>query len=597
MTAAPPATQPALALDRRVIMAFFRLSRGFWQGATQRRAWLITTGLGLFLSLSIGATLALNHWNRWFFDALAAKDTATLGNAVLALGLIIATMAGVGVGIVRCRETLQARWREWVSRALVERWLSNDRFYHLELTRTSPANPEYRISDDTRWATELLVDCAIGLFLAVVGATAFIGILWSVGGSLTVTAGGYSFVIPAYMVLAALAYGIIASSLMLRVGRPLLGSVVAKNEAEGHFRFALMRVRDNAESIALARGAEGEKRIAGGLYDTLVGRWLAIVRQHGNLTWITDSSGPFVPIFPLLVATPKYLSGELTIGEVIQLAAAFVQVQVAISWIVDNYNKIADWYASARRIIELTDACDAIHERLLQSAAAARLDLAGSLDGAIRLSNVTVLDPAGRELVAGVDLDVRAGQRLMVSAPSGAGKSSLVRAMAGLWPWGRGRVAMPVERSLLIVPQRPFLSATSLRAALYYPHKRVAVSDEELVAALDLCGLGAIAPRLDEETRWDHELSNGELQRLWLARVLVQQPDIVVLDEALGALDDQNRRDLMRMLGEQLPGATIVSFSQRANPAEAGVQQANLPTPGGEASPDAAAALRVTVPA
>ncbi len=597
MTVDTAPAAPNLALDRRVIGAYFRLSRGFWQGATARRAWTITLGLGLFLASSIGATLALNHWNRWFFDALAAKDAATIGKAVLVLGLIIGCMAGVGVGIVRCRETLQARWREWVSRTLVNRWLGNDRFYHLELTRTAPANPEYRISDDTRWATELLVDCAIGLFLAVIGAAAFIGILWSVGGSLTVTAGGFNFVVPAYMVLAALGYGTIASVLMLRIGRPLLGSVVAKNEAEGHFRFALMRVRDNAESIALSRGADGEKRIVDGLYDTLVGRWLAIVRQHGNLTWITNSSGPFVPIFPLLVATPKYLSGELTIGEVIQLAAAFVQVQVAISWIVDNYNRIADWYASARRIVELTDACEAIDSRMRQTDAVDRLAIIDSTDGAIRLSDVTVLEPSGRALVRHIDLTARPGQRLMVSAQSGAGKSSLVRAIAGLWPWGRGRIALPAGRSMLIVPQRPYLSATSLREALYYPHERMAVPEGQLIAALDLCGLSALVPRLDENVRWEHQLSNGEMQRLAFARVIVQRPDIVILDEALGALDDPSRRELMRVLGDQLPEATIISLSQRASVAEDGTTHATLPEAGGDARSEAAASPRVTEPA
>ncbi len=571
---------PALALDRRVILAFFKLSSGFWQGATAKRAWAITLGLALFLGLSIGVTLALNHWNRWFFDALAAKDAPTLGRAVLVLGLIVGSMAGIGVGIVRCRETLQVRWREWVTRTLVERWLGQDRFYHLGLTRTDPANPEYRISDDTRWATELLVDCAIGLFLAVIGATAFIGILWSVGGSLSVAVGGFNFVIPAYMVLAALLYGTLASSLMLRIGRPLVGSVVAKNEAEGHFRFALMRVRDNAESIALSRGTPGEQRIANSLYDTLVGRWLAIVRQHGNLTWITNASGPFVPIFPLIVATPKYLSGQLTIGEVIQLAAAFVQVQVAISWIVDNYNKIADWYASARRIIELTDACEAIDARMRQQVGSDRLQMTDSPDGSLRIEGVTILDPAGRTIVQNAGFTALPGQRLMVSAPSGTGKSSLVRAVAGLWPWGRGRIALPQGRTMLIVPQKPYLSAITLRQALYYPNEHLAVADDQLHQALQLSGLGALTARLDEVARWDHQLSNGELQRLGVARVLVQCPDIIILDEALGALDDISRGDLMRVLGERMPLATIISFSQRESVAEADTMHVTLPTPG-----------------
>lgn len=567
MTVASPAPPdpPTLELDRRVIAAFARLSGGFWQGESATRAWTITLALVAFLSVSIAATLALNLWNKWFFDALAAKDGATLGRAVLVLGLIIAAMAAVGVGIVRSRETLQVRWREWVTRQLIERWLDRQRFYHLGLTRTEPANPEYRIADDTRWATELLVDCGIGFFLAIIGAATFFSILWSVGGTLRTSLAGVPVVIPAYMVLAALAYGIIASGLMLRVGKPLLGSVVAKNEAEGHFRFALMRIRENAESIALAGGANSEKSIAGGLYTTLVARWLGIVRQHGNLTWITNASGPLVPIFPLLIATPKYLSGELTLGEVTQLAGAFVQVQVAISWIVDNYNRIADWYASARRLIELTDAAEAIDVRIAAVAAdaAPHLVMSAGADRALRLSALTVRDADGRMLVGPIDLSVKPGEHLTVSAPSGGGKTSLARAIGGLWPWGSGTIERPEAGTLLIIPQRPYVPTTTLRRALGMPTGQGANEESRHAAALHRVGLSALIPRLDETVRWDHALSNGDLQRLGIARVLIERPDLVILDEATSALDEAGRADLLRAIAEISPRTAVVSLTQQ----------------------------------
>jgi vitamin B12/bleomycin/antimicrobial peptide transport system ATP-binding/permease protein len=580
MTVASPAQPdaPALALDRRVILAFARLSTGFWRGESAPRAWTITLALVAFLTLSIGATLALNLWNKWFFDALAAKDGATLTKAVLALGLIIGAMAAVGVGIVRSRETLQVRWREWVTRQLIDRWIDRQRFYHLGLTRTEPANPEYRIADDTRWATEIMVDCGIGFFLAIIGAATFISILWSVGGSLKTSFGGIPIIIPAYMVLAALLYGIVASALMLRIGKPLLGSVVAKNEAEGHFRFALMRVRDNAESIALSQGAPDEKRIAGSLYDTLVARWLGIVRQHGNLTWITNASGPLVPIFPLLIATPKYLSGELTLGEVTQLAGAFVQVQMAISWIVDNYNRIADWYASARRIVELTDAADAIDTTVaaVPAGSAPRLAVAAGTDRALVLRGVSVNDAASRRLVGPVDLSVKAGQHVVVSAPSGGGKTSLVRAISGLWPWGSGVIERPPGAVLMVIPQRPYVPTTSLRRALTYPTGLSSVGDVTMINALHRVGLGDLSTRLDETVRWDHALSNGQLQRLGIARVLVQRPDLVILDEALGALDDAGRSDLLTAISDTLPRTAVVSLTQ-LHPAERGITHYALP--------------------
>src|SRR5262247_3320306 len=351
---------PGFKLDPRVVGAFGRFAGGFWRGGTAARAWALTLGLALFLILSTAATVALNQWNRWFFDSLESRDVEGLTHAVFVFGLIIVAMAAVGVGIVLTRETLQVDWRAWIVRNLVDRWLSRQRFYHLNVTGKEPPNPEYRISDDTRWATEPLVDLGIGLVLAVAGAAAFISILWSVGGSIVVSLGAWGMLtIPAYMVWVALAYGTLASGLMLWVGAPLVGYVGRKNEAEGYFRFAMMRIRDNAESVALMNGGRYEQAILGRFYDTVVARWLAIVWQHAHLTWITNAAGPMKPIVPLLFLAPKYLAGDLSLGQVTQLAAAFVEVQIAISWVVDNYNRVAEWYASARRVMDIVDACAA----------------------------------------------------------------------------------------------------------------------------------------------------------------------------------------------------------------------------------------------
>src|SRR5215475_12823931 len=377
---------PGFKLDPRVVGAFGRFAGGFWRGTSALRAWALTLGLAVFLILSTAATVALNKWNRWFFDSRESREVEGLTHAVFVFGLIIVAMAAVGVGIVLTRETLQVDWRAWIVRNLVDRWLSRQRFYHLNVTGKEPPNPEYRISDDTRWATEPLVDLGIGLVLAVVGAAAFISILWTVGGSYTLELGTLGPVtIPAYMVLVALTYGLLASGLMLWVGAPLVGYVGRKNEAEGYFRFAMMRIRDNAESVALMNGARYEQAVLGRFYDTVVARWMAIVWQHGHLTWITNASGPMIPIVPLLFAAPKYISGDLSLGQVTQLAAAFVQVQIAISWVVDNYNRVAEWYASARRVMDIVDACDAID----QEAQLERRPAHGTL---IRLTDFEIAD-------------------------------------------------------------------------------------------------------------------------------------------------------------------------------------------------------------
>jgi putative ATP-binding cassette transporter len=563
---------PGFKLDPRVVGAFARFAGGYWRGVTGRGAWALTLGLALFLLLSTAATVGLNHWNRWFFDSLEARDVESLTRAVFVFAAIIASMAAVGVGIVITRETLQVRWRAWIVEHLVARWLGNQRFYHLNVTGKEPPNPEYRISDDTRWATEPLVDLGIGLLLAVVNAAAFISILWSVGGSIALDVWG-GINVPAYMVIVALAYGCIASGLMLWVGAPLVGFVGRKNEAEGYFRFAMMRIRDNAESVALMNGARYEQAILGRLYETVVARWIAIVWQHGRLTWITNASGPMIPIVPLLFAAPKYISGELTLGQVTQLAAAFVQVQIAISWVVDNYNRVAEWYASARRVMDIVDACDAIDAEIagLAPAQSGAPEPAGI---GVRLREFEVADGAGRPLIQGVNLAAAPGEAVHISGESSTGKSTLVRVFGRLWPKARGDLALPDSAEVMITPQKGYLPLGPLKGALLYPNPDLAVPDERLAAVLDKVGLGALAPRLGEVARWDQVLSNGERQRLAVARLLIHRPRVAILDEALSALEEATQQALLARLKAELPETIIVSLSQR--PAAPGLHDRHL---------------------
>jgi putative ATP-binding cassette transporter len=565
---------PGFKLDPRVVGAFGRFAGGFWRGATAFRAWALTLGLAAFLILSTAATVALNHWNRWFFDSLEARDVGGLTQAVLVFAVIIAFMAAIGVGIVLTRETLQVDWRAWIVKHLVDRWLSRQRFYHLNVTGKEPPNPEYRISDDTRWATEPLVDLGIGLVLAVVGAAAFISILWTVGGSYTLELGSLGPVtIPAYMVIAALAYGIIASGLMMWVGAPLVGFVGRKNEAEGYFRFAMMRIRDNAESVALMNGARYEQAVLGRFYETVVARWMAIVWQHGHLTWITNASGPMIPIIPLLFAAPKYISGELTLGQVTQLAAAFVQVQIAISWVVDNYNRVAEWYASARRVMDIVNACDAIDPQI-EATSPTPVRPTAAQGAMVRLSDFEIGDGTGRPLLSGADLSAGPGEAVHVHGDSSTGKSTLVRVLAGLWPVARGGLTLPDRSEVMITPQKSYLPLGSLKGALLYPNPTLQMSDDRLRAALDKVDLGALSGRLDEVARWDQVLSNGERQRLAMARLLIHEPRVIILDDALSALDESAQAAILARLRSELPDATIVSLAQR--PAPAGVHDRQL---------------------
>jgi putative ATP-binding cassette transporter len=307
-------------------------------------------------------------------------------------------------------------------------------------------------------------------------------------------------------------------------------------------------------------GEKTERNILARIYGTVVQRWLLIVQQHGRLTWITNTIGPMTPLVPLLFAAPKYLRGELTLGEVTQLAAAFAQVQMAISWIVDNFSRVADWYASARRVMDMVDACATIDGRL--EAAPRRIEIVHSPTEGLTLDGVSVNDPNGRPIVARADLTLPPATSLSISGDTSSGKTTLVRAIAGLWHGGHGVIRVGSGARIMIAPQQGYVPLTTLRAALSYPDEDIAHDDRALTAALADAGLSHLAAKLDQAGRWDQSLSTGERQRLSIARLVLHRPDVIILDDALTALDETTRVDLLGRLREQVPEAAILNVGQ-----------------------------------
>lgn len=550
--------------DRLVSRVFVPFATGYWRGRTAWEAWALLLVLGMAVLIGIAGNIGFSMWNRWFFDALEQKDSGKLGWSLLALlGIVVAATAN-DVGLVLSRETLQVRWRAWFTRTLTDRWLGRQRFYHLNSATAGHATvPEYRIADDIRWATEPVMDFYIGILGATVSIISFAGILWVVGGEITVGGkDGDGVRIPGYMVLAGVAHAACLTALMLYCGRALPRNMAARNEAEAHFRLGLMRVRENADSVAMTGGEKGERAILWRAIDQLVRRWMTVVRQDGQLTWILKANGVMQPVVPLLLAAPKYLSGELSLGAVMQLASAYVPFQTAFAWAFDNYRALSVWHASARRVgglIQSMRELDADLDRPGLSAIA----IERSGDGRIRAAGLTVANRAGRTLVPDVDLVVEPGEWLLLNGESGTGKSALARALVGLWPWGAGSLSLPADARIGFVPQRAYLPLGSLRDVLAYPQERLEADDAAIVAALVRCGIGDLAPRLDQVERWDQLLSGGERQRLGFARLILQRPSIIVLDDALAALDDQGRAELMKLLRHDLPGATVIAVAQQ----------------------------------
>ncbi|TIN17285.1 MAG: ABC transporter ATP-binding protein/permease, partial [Mesorhizobium sp.] len=376
--------------------------------------------------------------------------------------------------------------------------------------------------------------------------------------------GGESITIPGFLVITAMIYAAITSTSMVVIGRNFVQLSERKNQAEAELRYTLTRVRENGESIALLGGEEEERSGIDRNFGHVLRQWALLTGQHMRTAAVSQGSSLFAPVVPILLCAPKFLEGSMTLGEVMQAASAFGIVQGAFGWLVDNYPRLADWNASARRIASLMMSLDGL-ERAEQSDALGRIQHGETDDGAmLSLDNLSVTLDDGTAVVKETEVAIEPGERVLVAGESGSGKSTLVRAVAGLWPWGGGGVNFHAGRRLFMLPQRPYIPSGTLRRAVAYPAAADKWTIKQIKAALDKVGLAYLAARIKEEAPWDQTLSGGEKQRLAFARLLLHRPDIVVLDEATSALDEKSQDKMMETVIRELPDVTIISVAHRA---------------------------------
>ncbi|TMJ63913.1 MAG: ABC transporter ATP-binding protein/permease, partial [Alphaproteobacteria bacterium] len=437
------------------------------------------------------------------------------------------------------------------------------RYYQLNLVGGDHQNPEYRIAEDLRIATDSPVDFAAGVTSAFLSAATFIVVLWTIGGALTVTVAGSSISIPGFLVIAAVIYAAIASGSITVIGRRFVQISEDKNQAEAEYRYALTRVRENGESIALLGGEQEERDGIDRSFGSVLRQWARLAGQHMRTTLVSQGSSLIAPVVPLLLCAPKFLDGSMSLGQVMQAASAFTIVQTAFGWLVDNYPRLADWNACARRIASLMMSLDGL-ERAERGDGIGRIRR-GEIEGdaILSLHNLSVTLDDGTAVVGDAEVVVEPGERLLVAGESGTGKSTLVRAIAGLWPWGGGDVNFHPNRRLFMLPQKPYVPSGTLRRAAAYPAAAEDWTVEQIGEALDKVGLGHLKDNIEEDAPWDQTLSGGEKQRLAFARLLLHNPDIVVLDEATSALDAKSQDSMMELMTKELPKATVVSVAHR----------------------------------
>ncbi len=547
---------------RSSLRSFAAIAAGYWTAPGHKSiAWTLTAGMLVFGVINVGITLWLNIWNRDFFNALEKRDTAMLVQQIYILAAIVVS-GGVSVAIhLHIRRRLQINWRSWLTQVTTRRWLHAGRQYQLGLLANEIDNPDGRIAEDIRVSTEVAVEFAQTILQCILQLITFLSVLWVLSGTLPIRIGTFEFSLPGYMVWAAVLYALFGSILTYALGRGLIEAGNVRQGREADVRSVLIRARENAEGIALMRGEPDERARLAGAMGNLRGAWHAQTRGQGSLQLLTSSLAYIAPVVPLILALPRFLAGDMQLGGLMQTAQAFSNVQWALSWLIDNFPRFAEWRASVDRVVHLHQVLHDLEDDI-ETPGGERIEVISGEADRLVLREVGLSRPDGEALVAEAEVEIQPGERVLIRGQSGSGKSTIMRAIAGVWPWGRGSVELPRGR-IAFMPQKPYFPLGTLRDAMLYPEKPDGVDDEVLRETLHKVGLDHLRDRLDDEDRWDHILSGGEQQRVAFARVLIQKPRWVFMDEATSALDEAGQANVMKLLAEELPETAVISIGHR----------------------------------
>jgi vitamin B12/bleomycin/antimicrobial peptide transport system ATP-binding/permease protein len=519
------------------------------------------TARGLLLAvialnlITVALNVRLNAWNNDFYDALQQYNWPEFWRQFAIFGIIAFLLIVVAVYSLYLRQILHIRWRRWLTDRFLRNWLDNQAYYRMQLDHSMTDNPDQRISDDLDRFATITLALSLGLLSSCVTLASFVTILWTLSGALTIPLGGdVSIEIPGYMVFAALIYAIAGTLLTRWIGNPLVRLSFDQQRYEADFRFSMVRLRENAENVAFYGGEARELDTFKTRFARIVANWWGIIIRRKKLTWFTTGYSQLAIIFPFVVAAPRYFNKTMQLGGLMQISSAFNQVQDSLSFIITSYTEIAEYQAVVQRLFGFRERMDGI---AAETSAPHPIELERRGAGV----EVDMLDlnlPDGQLLRPNISLAAGRGEALLITGASGLGKSTLLRAIAGLWPFGRGRIRVGDGRCLFL-PQRPYLPLGTLADALVYPRAAGELPRDSLTDALRAVGLPELADRLDEEANWAQRLSIGEQQRLAFARVLLARPEIIFLDEATSALDEAAEISLYGLLREAPWRPTIVS--------------------------------------
>lgn len=550
---------------REFIVGLFHLITPYWNSEEKKSARLYLAGIITLTIAAVYMTLLLNEWFNSFYSALQNYDSDAVYRGLLRFtGLAFAHIA-FAVYSYYLQQRLALRWRKWMTKNYLAKWTGQQMYYRLEMFSQGTAdNPDQRISEDINLFTARTLSFMSGLLRSATTIVCFIFVLWNLSEILSFSAAGQEFHIYGYLVWTALAYSVLGTWITHKVGHRLVSLNYLQQKLEADFRFSMVRLRETAESVAFYNGAAKEEAFLSNRFMTLLRNTLFIIKKQKQLSWLTNSYAQIAIIFPFVVAVPRYLSQNISLGGLMQIANCFGKVQDAMSYFVDVYASLAEWQSCAERLLSFDKHIAAIEKETEEKS--------GSLvreetPDRLRLTDVTISVPAmdenkrTREIISSASCTIKSGEHVILKGPSGSGKSTLLRTLAGFWPYVKGHISMPAPSEMMFIPQKPYIPMGTSAEAASYP---LETADKEILSLLLVeCGLSHLMEKPDTEADWSHILSLGEQQKLAFVRVFLRKPKWVFLDEATSAMDEETEEKMYRLL-TALPGTTVISIGHRS---------------------------------
>lgn len=545
-------------LTRQFFRDVWYLTKSYWQSEEKKKAFFL---LGCIIALTLGVVymlVLLNQWNNSFYSALQNYDAKKIFDELIHFSWLAAIYILLAVYSYYLQQTLILNWRRWLTTRFIDIWLQNKTYYNLQMFGKDTDNPDQRISEDVRQFVEMTLSFGIGILKAFCTFASFVVILYNLSGSLSFTFMGKTWTINGYMLWASLLYSVIGTYITHIVGRKLVNINFIQQKYEADFRFSMIRLRESAESVAFYRGEAQEGSVFKQRFKMLLDNFWKLVNKQKQLVFLNSGYSQIAIIFPFVVAMNRYLTKEVTLGGLMQVASAFGRVQDSLSYFVDMYSSIAQWQAVVMR---LTCFGHHMHD-VYQQAERFHVERFAAAD-VVEVDNMQINLPDGKPLLENISFTLHPGHNVLIKGVSGSGKSTLLRAISGIWPFVDGKIFLPERDKLMFIPQKSYLPLGTLRAALNYPGNKP-IDDTELIYLMDLCQIGYLKDKLDLEADWSHVLSVGEQQRLAFVRAHIQQPQWLFLDEATSALDEDTEANMYSLLQERLQQTTVVSVGHRS---------------------------------